>query len=324
MQRSFLATAGGALALNMGAGQAWAQGPGNTPVNPQVTPGAKGSLPKGKILKLEMSRLILGGNLLIGGMHAHGMPVLSRLPTHYNTMEKKLETMALAEANGIDTIGIHTHPGITDMLRKYKKERGGKMKVLASPVAKIVPDLKAYFDEVRRLVEDGEVEAIYIWGERAEQMLAAGRMAELVKMVEFAKELDVPSGVGAHDLNVIKLCEKNKVPVDFYVKTLHHHTYPTAPRPEQIKGPYSEANPSYWCSDPEGTIEYMKTVAKPWIAFKVMACGAIPPQDAISYAFNSGADFVWAGMFDFDIEDDCKITRDAVAKSQSRPRAWHA
>lgn len=68
----------------------------------------------------------------------------------------------------------------------------------------------------------------------------------------------------------------------------------------------------------------MKDITKPWIAFKVMAAGAIPPKDAFPYAFNNGADFILAGMFDFDIEDDCRIARDAFAKCQTRPRPWRA
>ncbi|MBK9137519.1 MAG: hypothetical protein IPM17_01945 [Verrucomicrobia bacterium] len=48
----------------------------------------------------------------------------------------------------------------------------------------------------------------------------------------------------------------------------------------------------------------MRSVKKPWIAFKTMAAGAIPPKNAFRYAFRSGADFVLAGMFDFETEED--------------------
>jgi hypothetical protein len=133
----------------------------------------------------------------------------------------------------------------------------------------------------------------------------------------------VPCGIGAHDLRVVQEVEKNQLPVAFYIKTLHHHRYPTAPRNGEAKANTSEV-PGHWCSNPEETIATMKTVEKPWIAFKVMAAGAIPPQDAFPYAFSNGADFVLAGMFDFDVAEDCQIARDAVARAQSRARAWRA
>ena len=51
----------------------------------------------------------------------------------------------------------------------------------------------------------------------------------------------------------------------------------------------------------------METVEKPWVAFKVMAAGAITPRMAFPYAYRNGADFVIAGMFDFQVETDVKI-----------------
>ena len=81
---------------------------------------------------------------------------------------------------------------------------------------------------------------------------------------------------------MIVACEKAKLDVDFYQKTLHTQDYPTAQRPEETGefGSYDNA----WCHNAEEVIEFMKTVKKPWIAFKVMAAGAIPPREAFPYA----------------------------------------
>ena len=67
----------------------------------------------------------------------------------------------------------------------------------------------------------------------------------------------------------------------------------------------------------------MKTVNKPWIAFKVMAAGAIPPRKAFRHAFDSGADFVLAGMFDFQVAADVQIAKEALANAK-RTRPWRA
>ena len=152
-------------------------------------------------------------------------------------------------------------------------------------------------------------------------LAAQGKFDLIAKAVELPKEFGVPSGVGGHSLDVVKACEEHGVKTDFYIKTFHSHNYPTTPKPEQIKGPYNEF-PGYWCSNPEETTAFMKTVNKPWIAFKTMAAGAIQPQTAFRYSFLHGADFVLAGMFDYEIDEDVKIATEALGRTKERERAW--
>jgi hypothetical protein len=66
----------------------------------------------------------------------------------------------------------------------------------------------------------------------------------------------------------------------------------------------------------------LQDVQVPWIAFKVLAAGAIPPKDGIQYAFGSGADFICLGMFDFQVEEDAELVRQCVAKAKDRKRPW--
>jgi len=178
-----------------------------------------------------------------------------------------------------------------------------------------------YTQSVQELVDDG-TEAIYLWGVHADRLAADGRVDLIAEAVGIAKELGVPSGVGAHDLRVIQECEKHNVDADFYIKTFHHHRYPTGPKPEELEKPYNEI-PGYWCREPKETADFMSTVEKPWIAFKVMAAGAIPPADAFQYAVDRGADHILAGMFDFEIAEDAGIVKDTLSKAK-RTRPWRS
>jgi hypothetical protein len=304
-----LSSAGLALAIE-GQGQ-------NTPKSaPQA------ALPKGKIGKLEVSRLILGGNLLTHYTHSRDLQYVYRLAAQYNTDEKIMETLALAEKQGINTVSMHNPPHPMSVLRRYRQERGGKIQWIICPTAEIKPDLSDYRKMVEDLIKDG-CEAIYLWGVRGDALAAEGKIDLLNKAVELPKEFGVPSGVGAHSLDVVKACEQHGVKADFYIKTFHHHSYRTGPKADEIKSAYSEF-PGYWCANPEETADVMKSVKKPWIAFKTMAAGAIPPKNAFRYAFKNGADFVLAGMFDFEIAEDAQHASEAIASCTERDRPWVA
>jgi hypothetical protein len=282
---------------------------------------ADAGLPRGQIGKLQISRLILGGNLLTHFTHSRDLKYVYTLAAKYNTDEKIMETLALAERHGINTLSMHNPPHPMSVLRRYRQERGGRIQWIICPTAPVEPDMGKYRQQVEELLADG-CEAIYLWGVHADSLVAQGRLDLVAKAVELPKEYGLPSGVGAHDLAVIKACEKEGIRADFYIKTFHSHSYPTAPRPDEIQGPYQEY-PGYWCADPQETAEFMKSVNKPWIAYKIMAAGAIPADKAFRYACLHGADFVLAGMFDFEIAEDARICGEALARHRTRERPWH-
>ena len=316
LKQSLAAGAGGALALGAVRAAAEEAKPAEAP----KPPAAGDALPQGKIGKLRVSRILLGGNLLTHYTHSRDLRYVYTLTEHYNTDAKVMETLAKAEEQGINTVSMHNPPGPMAILAKYRKQ-GGKIQWIICPTAGADDSMREYTDQVRKLMDLG-CDAIYVWGVRSDELLSRKRVDLIGKAVEIAKDFGVPSGVGAHDLRVVQEVEKAKIPADFYIKTFHHHKYPSAPRPEQVKGPYNEV-PGYWCADPAATIEVMKAVEKPWMAFKVMAAGAIPPEDAFQYVFENGADHVLAGMFDFEIAPDVAIAKKILA-GVKRERPWRS
>jgi hypothetical protein len=321
IKKSLLTSAGSVAALHAGRAISFARDKAEKPAVARSSTASKATLPQGQIGNLRVSRLLLGGNLLTHYTHSRDLRYVYNLTAHYNTEEKIFETMALAEAHGINTLSIHNPPGIVDMLKRYRMRHGGKIQWIICSTAAVEPDMKAYSDDVKALLDEG-TDAIYLWGVHSDRLIAEGKIDLIQKAVEIAKDHGVPSGVGAHDLRVVMECEKRKIPADFYIKTFHHHNYPSAPKPNELKGAYNEV-PGYWCRDPQETAEFMKTVEKPWIAFKVMAAGAIPPQDAFKYVVENGADHILAGMFDFEIAEDVLIANKILAEAK-RSRPWRS
>jgi len=267
------------------------------------------ALPKTKIGSREVSKLILGCNLITGSLHARSLRYVTDLSAHYNTDEKVLETFAIAEAHGINTFMTHNRPRVIALLKKHR-ERGGKLQWLVSPASPL-DDQVAYVEEVNRLALDG-VAGLYIFGGHADRAVKDGKIDLLRRALDAFKAASLPAGIAAHALEVIAAAEQHKLEADFYVKTLHRHRYADTPRAGEATADWSERPPAYWCRNPEETIALMKTVRKPWIAYKVMAAGAIPPRDGFKYAFDAGAHCILAGMFDFQIAEDVRIASELL------------
>ena len=64
------------------------------------------SMPQGKIGKAQISRLIMGGNLIGGWLHSRDLLYVSRLSLAYNSEAKIFETFDLALAHGVTAIII--------------------------------------------------------------------------------------------------------------------------------------------------------------------------------------------------------------------------
>ena len=282
----------------------------------------RASLPVGRIGgETEVSRVILGGNLLNLFTHSRDLKYVDDLASHYHTDDRIFETLKIAEENGINTISLSNRVRAMGLLKRHRHERGGKMKWIVCPISKPDDSMSKYREEVNKLVEEG-ADAVYMHGGMSDALLTQSRTDLIGKAVEIFKSQNVPGGVGAHDLGVVEACEKAGIPNDFYIKTFHHLNYPTAPKPENMKLPCTEI-PGYWCKDWQAVAERMKTVKKTWIAFKILAAGAIQPKQAFQWAFEGGGDHVLVGMFDWQIEEDVALAREAIEKAKSnRQRPW--
>jgi len=288
--------------------------------------GAPGGMPMGKIGNLKISRMIGGCNQISMNMHARDLKYINDLATHYNTEERILKTLKLCEEHGINAIVLKKHNFERFRLNKHWDQRGGKMLWIADVMTR---DIKEY---ERLLVEHLELgaSAAYLWGSATDAWYHQKKQADIVKAFEIMKKYDVPVGIGSHRLEPVAFCEKEGLKPDFYMLAFHHDRYWSAhPKKNRRFNEMNEHSPNHaeyhdniYCHKPEQTAAFMRDVKVPWIAFKVLAGGAISPTSGFEHALQNGADFMCVGMFDFQVAEDVQIMKGLFARGIKRERPW--
>jgi uncharacterized membrane protein YphA (DoxX/SURF4 family) len=266
----------------------------------------KGQVPHSRIGKLEVSRVIMGGNLIGGWAHARDLLYVSKLVKTYHSDQKVFETLRLAERCGINT--FLTNPQLARVINAYWRREGGTIQFISDC---------GYKDDVLAgvtLSVDVGAHAGYVHGGIADNLAKEGKVEVIGRALDLIRRNGLPAGIGAHQLETVQACVSAGLQPDFWVKTLHHCNYWSARKDVQ--------NDNIWCVNPEETVAFMSALPQPWIAYKVLAAGAIHPSEGFQYAFRNGADFICVGMYDFQIVEDVNIALAALSGVQERPRRW--
>ena len=285
-----------------------------------------GELPKGKLGKFEISRLVMGGNMIGGWAHARDLIYVDTLSKAYNTEKKIFETLMLAEQAGIDSINIG-FPTMETMM-KYKRITGSKIKVITQ--VGIRENADDMYGDVEKAVDSG-MDVIQLQGNWCDWLVRDNRLEVIDGMMNRIRSHGVLAGIGAHTIDSLIICEKNDIIPDYYMITMHHDNYWSAhPRenrkPFEVDGARSRDRNMFhdnlFCTFPDETVEFVNRIKIPVMGFKVLAAGAIRPQNGFRWAFENGADFICVGMFDFQVVEDVNICIDVINNLQNRKREW--
>ena len=271
-------------------------------------------MPSGTIAGQAFSRLFIGGNLIGGYAHSRDLTYVSTLMRRYNTPAKIRETLELAERTG----SMRSTPGscrTTPQLFEHWKN-GGKIKwfaqvrldggrrFLANPARDrpgghgVAPDRR----HLRRLARPGKFE-------------------KLARSLQFIKARKRMAGVAAHDLRVIVECEK---PSWTSISTRRPSTATsTTPRPgrrRQARWARTTIPGATIRGGDRGHGQSQEALDRFQDSGRRGASSRARPS---RYAFNSGADFILVGMFDWQIEEDAKLARRVVGIVAGREFQTH-
>jgi hypothetical protein len=254
-------------------------------------------LQQGKFGKYEVSRLIIGGDPVSGIAHAGELVYQADFMKQYFNTEKILETLTLAEQNGINTLLMRADDRIISHYNTFKKERGGTLQWIATSA----PEQGDPVENAKRARDNGAI-AVYLHGGVADGLRKDGKADEIGEVVEGIKKLGLMAGVGAHQLDTARACVQKRIDPDFYMVTINRV--------------------NYYCSEAAEVGIFMRSIKKPWIAFKVLGAGRIPAPEGFRQAFEHGGDFLAVGMFDWQIREDVSHVQQMISKGIDRERSW--
>ncbi len=286
-----------------------------------------GELPKGRIGKFEISRLVMGGNLIGGWAHSRDLIYVPALSMAYNTEKKIFETLMLAEKAGMNSIniGFPSNP----VLQKYKKVTGSKITV----ISQVAPEKGSdnYFKQINMAIDCG-ADILQLQGNWCDWLSRDKKFDVIAKILEKIRSQGYVAGLGAHTVDSLILCEEQGIVPDYYMKTLHHDRYWSA-HPIENRVPFEvdgERSPDHnkfhdnmFCLFPEKDVAFVERTKIPVMAYKILAAGAIEPRDGFNWALQNGADFICVGMFDFQVVSNVNTAIDVLANLKDRKREWY-
>jgi len=225
--------------------------------------GSPAGLPTVRLGTLEVSRLILGSNPFWG--YSHKSPQLDEEMRRHHTDERIIQILDEAAACGLTAVASPPDERWTKLWTRYA-ERGGRLKIW---ISQCHGNPEQMLLEIDRSVKAG-AKAIFIQGARVEEQYGKGNFDVLRTWIDRIREAGLPAGAAAHWPEVHPEFERRKFPTDFYFQCMYN----------------ASKTSDYSPAEREKAVATIAQLAKPVIAYKILAAGRLAAGEGFEYAFN--------------------------------------
>jgi hypothetical protein len=231
-----------------------------------------GEMPRIKLGKLEVSRLILGSNPFFGFAHGNPKATPEEMKAYY-TKDRIMAVLDAAAAQGITAVWTPCYEEWVKTWNEYRA-KGGKLETWIGQ-----PDRTPMEKEILIAVKNG-AKAVCIQGCQIDAQVGAGKWDVVRGWLELIKSHGLPAGMATHGARTRLQAEEKGMPTDFYHQTMY--------RPD-----------NYVKEGLEESLRVIEKIAKPVVGYKVLGAGRIAPKDALPPIFKrlKAKDGVCLGMY---------------------------
>jgi hypothetical protein len=287
-RRAFIQKVGTAAAASgLAAGSSFAQqrrGRSREPEAwPQAGPLANEPMPTIRLGKHDIGRLVLG----INSIGSHYSEPLRRTYNAWNTPEQEM-----LRYKRCDELGINLRIQTRDQINEYNKKFGGKMLFSSQGSFEFSSDGKVEdpTQQIKEMAARGPI-AIHYTAAGADNIWRRGQFDKVREWCKIVRDTGVLVGVNGHLPEMFMKMEDEGWDVDFYVPGLYvfgrttaewEELFKTNPglAPLQVGQPPTAGHSIYYSGesawvrgDPAKMLRVIKQVAKPCLAFKLLASG---------------------------------------------------
>lgn len=223
------------------------------------------ALPKVRLGKFEVSKLIIGANPLYG--YSHCSRLLDAHLREYCTQERVCEILRSAEQNGINTWQLHYGKREISDLRRHKAE-GGKLQWILLGMGDVMKD----FSLLREMAKMEPVGIVH-HGNMTDDRFRAGETGKIRDFLKAVRDTGVLVGLSTHNPAVVDTAESQGWDLDFYMTCLYQQSRTREELAKMLgEMPVGE---TYLEKDPERMFRMTRQTRKTCLAFKLLAAGRL-------------------------------------------------
>ena len=216
-------------------------------------------LPTIKLGSTDVSRLIMGGNIISGTSHIS--PELDMEMQRFYTMPRVQEAFDNCQQNGINTVVLRIDAHIVRALMEHR-ENGGKLHW----IAQTAPEFRSLEHNLRMAGKIGPM-AVYYHGGVVDNLYKSGDIQGIKDGLKTLKILGVPVGLCTHMPEVLLRAEEEEWGADWYMACVYNLT---RPEPEQKQATCCGEKDHFLEEDRVPMFDAIRKVKKPCMAFKIL------------------------------------------------------